>query len=134
MRHSAARQARSAKICLLRLDGMAASAQRKNHVRPATHRVLLSNQKPKTIVAPAKSLIAAGTGQGGIVGRGVLQHQAVEDFALHGMRRGKWEKGEKGKREKGKKRLRCRESHGFAALGRWRLFALTVEKGEPRVR
>jgi hypothetical protein len=86
--------------------------------------VLLSNQKPKTIVAPAKSLIAAGTGQGGIVGRGVVQHQAVEDFALPGM----------GKRVKGKKRLRCRESHGFVALGRWRLFALTVEKDEPRVR
>lgn len=90
----------------------------------ATHRVLLSNQKPKTIVAPAKSLIAAGTGQGGIVGRGVVQHQAVEDFASPGM----------GKRVKGKKRSRCRESHGFVVLGRWRLFALTVEKGEPRVR
>lgn len=90
----------------------------------ATHRVLLSNQKPKTIVAPAKSLIAAGTGQGGIVGRGVVQYQAVEDFALPGME----------KRVKGKKRLRCRESPGFVALGRWRLFALTVEKGGPRVR
>lgn len=76
-------------------------------------------------MAPAKSLIAAGTGQGRIVGRGVVQHQAVEDFALPGVGGDKWENG--------KKRLRCRESQGFVALGRWRLFALTVEKGEPKV-
>ena len=77
------------------------------------------NQKLKTVVAPAKNLIAAGTGQGGIVGRGVLQYQAVEDFAL-------WAETN----EKMRNRLRCR----FVALGKWRLFALTVEKGEARVR
>ena len=65
----------------------------KNHVRPAVHRVLLSSQKPKTIVAPAKSLIAAGTSQGRIVGRGVVQHQAVEDFPFPGVGGGKLEKG-----------------------------------------
>ena len=36
-------------------------------------------------MAPAKSLIAAGTAQGEIVGRGVAQHQAVEVFALSGV-------------------------------------------------
>lgn len=35
-----------------------------------------------------------------------------------------------GKMGKWEKRLGCRGSHGFAALGRWRLFALTVEKGD----
>ena len=79
----------------------------KNHVRPAVHRVLLSNQKPKTIVAPAKSLNAAGTSQGQIVGRGVAQHQAVEDFAFSGVGGDKWETG----------------ADGFVAFGRRRVFA-----------
>lgn len=39
--------------------------------------------------------------------------------------------GKKGKREK---EVEMPGVPGFAALGRWRLFALTVEKGEPRVR
>lgn len=67
------------------------------------HRVLFSNQKPKTIVAPAKSLIAAGTSWGRIVGRGVVQHQAVEDFAFSGVGGDKWKKG----------------VDGFVAFGRW---------------
>jgi len=91
-RHSAARQARSAKICLLR----PASAQRKNHVRPDAHRVLLPNQKPKTIVAPAKGLLLQERARGRIVGRGVVQHQAVEDFALSGAGGDKWENEKRG--------------------------------------
>jgi hypothetical protein len=83
--------------------------------------VLLSNQKPKTIVAPAKSLIAAGTGQGVIVGRGVVQHQAVEDFALPGM----------GKRVKGEKRLRCRVPQ-FCRFGKMETFCLDC--GERRTK
>lgn len=128
MCHSAARQARSAKICLLCPDGTAASAQGKNHVRPATHRVLLSNQKPKTIVAPAKSLIAAGTGQGGIIGRGVVQHQAVEDFALHGMRGDKWENGKMGK-EVGMPGV-----PRFCRFGKMEAFCLDCGERRPRVR
>jgi len=79
---------------------------------------VLSNQKPKTIVAPAKSLIAAGTGQGGIVGRGVVQHQAVEDFALPA-----WAETN-GKRGKGEKEVEMPGVPRFCCFGKMETFCL----------